>query len=104
VALRPGMVTSDEPGLYLSGRYGIRCENLVLTTDAGDTEHGRFLKFKVLSLFPFDRSLLDLDIITDDELQWLNEYHREVWSQLASHLRGSDLAWLEDACAPISKA
>ena len=103
VALRPGMVTSDEPGLYLSDRYGIRCENLVLTVGAGDTEHGRFLKFEVLSLFPFDRNLLDFSILTDDEIMWLNDYHRKVWSELADYLQGAPLRWLEQACAPISR-
>lgn len=103
VALRPGMVTSDEPGLYLSDRYGIRCENLVLTVGAGDTEHGRFLKFEVLSLFPFDRNLLDFSILTDDEIMWLNDYHRKVWSELADYLQGAPLQWLEQACAPISR-
>lgn len=103
VALRPGMVTSDEPGLYLSDRYGIRCENLVLTVGAGDTEHGRFLKFEVLSLFPFDRTLLDLSILTDAEIMWLNDYHRKVWSELADYLQGRPLQWLEQACAPISR-
>ena len=101
VALRPGMVTSDEPGLYLAGRYGIRCENLVLTTDAADTEHGRFLKFEVLSLFPFDRTLLDMSILTDSEMDWLDDYHDKVLATLAPLLHGDALRWLEEACAPI---
>ena len=103
VALRPGMVTSDEPGLYLAGRYGIRCENLVLTTEAADTEHGRFLKFEVLSLFPFDRTLLDMSILTDTEIAWLDDYHRKVLSTLSPFLRGDSLHWLESACAPICR-
>lgn len=103
VALRPGMVTSDEPGLYLSDRYGIRCENLVLTIDAGTSEFGRFLKFSVLSLFPFDRTLLDFSILTDGEISWLNTYHRKVWAELADYVQGAARQWLEDACAPISR-
>lgn len=103
VALRPGMVTSDEPGLYLSDRYGIRCENLVLTIDAGTSEFGRFLTFSVLSLFPFDRTLLDFSILTDGEISWLNTYHRKVWAELADYLQGPARQWLEEACAPISR-
>lgn len=99
--LLPGMITSNEPGLYLSDRYGIRCENLVLTVNAMSTEFGDFYKFEALTLCPFDRDLFDLSIMTEDEIRWVNEYHSQVMSALAPHLDGDVLDWLRDATRPL---
>lgn len=93
----PGMITSNEPGLYLSDRYGIRCENLVLTVDAMETEFGRFFKFEELTLCPFDRSLFDTSIMTPDEIAWVNDYHARVREALAPFLEGDDLKFLIDS-------
>ena len=92
--LKPGMITSDEPGLYRSGEYGIRCENLILTVPAMTTEFGRFLKFEVLTLFPFDLRLFDTDIMTDDEINWVNSYHAKVRERLLPFLNAEEQKWL----------
>lgn len=99
--LMPGMVTSDEPGLYRAGQYGIRCENLVLTVPAMETEFGRFLKFETLTLFPFDRKLFDLSIMTPDEIRWVDEYHDRVRRELSPLLSDTENAWLADRTRPL---
>lgn len=92
--LTPGMITSNEPGLYRAGVHGIRCENLVLTVPAFDTEFGRFYKFETLTLFPFDTRLLATEMMTEDELTWINRYHAHVYDTLAPALDESARAWL----------
>ena len=99
--LMPGMVTSDEPGLYRAGQYGIRCENLVLIVPAMETEFGRFLKFETLTLFPFDRKLFDLSIMTPDEIRWVDEYHDRVRRELSPLLSDTENAWLADRTRPL---
>lgn len=92
--LTPGMITSNEPGLYRAGVHGIRCENLVLTVPAFDTEFGRFYKFETLTLFPFDTRLLATEMMTEDELTWINRYHAHVYDTLAPALDEPARAWL----------
>ncbi|MDE5720893.1 MAG: M24 family metallopeptidase, partial [Paramuribaculum sp.] len=99
--LRPGMITSDEPGLYREGEYGIRCENLVLTVPAMTTEFGRFLKFETLTLFPFDRKLFDLSIMTPEEIRWVDEYHAKVRRELAQLLSAEENEWLTAQTQPL---
>lgn len=99
--LTPGMITSNEPGLYRENIHGIRCENLVLTVDAMTTEFGKFYKFETLTLCPFDRSLFDTSIMTNSEIEWLNEYHELVRKSLSPDLEGADLEWLEKNTAPL---
>ena len=99
--LMPGMITSNEPGLYLDGRYGIRCENLVLTVPAMETEFGRFFRFETLTLCPFDRTLFDLAIMTPDEIAWVNEYHARVYTELSHLVDGAALEWLRQATLPL---
>ena len=94
--LTPGMITSNEPGLYREGVHGIRCENLVLTVDAMTTEFGRFYKFETLTLCPFDRALFDTSLMSAQEIEWVNAYHARVREALAPDLSGEALAWLED--------
>ncbi|MDE7109390.1 MAG: aminopeptidase P family protein, partial [Muribaculaceae bacterium] len=94
--LQPGMVTSNEPGLYLEGKYGIRCENLVATVPWEETEFGKFLEFRTMTLFPFDLTLFDPSIMTDDEISWLNAYHEEVRNRLTPLLSADEAAWLAD--------
>ncbi|WP_290453542.1 aminopeptidase P family protein [uncultured Muribaculum sp.] len=101
--LRPGMLTSNEPGLYVTGQYGIRCENLVLTTDAFETEFGRFLKFQTVTLFPFDIRLFDTAIMTDAEIEWVNNYHLRVRESLTPLLSADEAAWLAEATQPLTK-
>ncbi len=92
--LTPGMITSNEPGLYREGQYGIRCENLVLTTEAFTTEFGRFYRFETLTLFPFDLSLFDVNLMTDAEIDWVNAYHATVCQRLLPVLDAEAQAWL----------
>jgi Xaa-Pro aminopeptidase len=106
VALAPGMILSNEPGYYLPGSYGIRLETLVMVGPAQFSEsHRKFLQFETLTLAPFDRAMIDPDILTPDEKNWLNQYHHRVCAVLSPLLTGGEdadaLAWLEAATAPI---
>lgn len=103
VALRPGMLTSNEPGLYRADIHGIRCENLVLTVDAFTTEFGRFYRFEPMTLFPWDLSLFDTAIMTDEEINWVNGYHQEVYRRLAPRLNDTQKAWLADKTRELKK-
>lgn len=100
--LTPGMLTSNEPGVYLAGRYGIRCENLIVTVEKTETEFGRFYAFDTVTLCPFDRLLFDTSIMTPDEIAWVNNYHATVYRELSPLLTSAEAAWLRSACAPIS--
>lgn len=99
--LVPGMITSNEPGLYREGVHGIRCENLVLTVPAMTTGFGQFLRFETLTLCPFDLRLFDTALMTDDEIAWLNTYHARVREALSDGLAPDDLRWLEENTAPL---
>lgn len=99
--LVPGMITSNEPGLYRSGIHGIRCENLVLTVPAFKTEFGQFYRFETLTLFPFDRSLFDTSIMTPAEIEWVNGYHAEVRSRLTPLLIPAQAEWLRSKTEAI---
>ena len=92
---RPGMLTSNEPGLYRTDVHGIRCENLVLCVEAMQTEFGKFYGFETVTLFPFDLRLFDTSIMTDCEIEWVNAYHRTVRDQLMPLLDDRQKAWLE---------
>ncbi len=101
--LTPGMITSNEPGLYREGIHGIRCENLVLTINAMTTEFGNFYKFETLTLCPFDLSLFDTSIMTIEEIEWINNYHSTVHKALAPYLEGKPLQWLIDNTQSLKK-
>lgn len=94
--LEPGMLQSDEPGLYLADRYGIRCENLILCVPDTVTEFGQFLKFEPLTLFPFDLRLFQTEIMTAEEIKWVNDYHARVREALTPLLSPEEGAWLAD--------
>jgi Xaa-Pro aminopeptidase len=102
VALRPGMIVSNEPGYYRDGAFGIRCENLVAVREAenlaGETP---MLEFETLTLVPFDRRLLDADLLAPAERRWLDDYHRRVASEVGPLLEAPERAWLERAAAPL---
>lgn len=93
---RPGMLTSNEPGLYRSGVHGIRCENLVLCVEKMTTEFGRFFGFETVTLFPFDLSLFDTSIMTDEEIDWVNNYHIQVRETLLPGLDHEAAEWLKN--------
>ena len=101
--LTPGMITSNEPGVYREGIHGIRCENLVLTVPAFTTEFGRFLKFETLTLFPFDRNLFDLSMMTPAEIRWVNDYHATVYARLSPLLTPQEQQWLRAKTLPLEK-
>lgn len=103
VALRPGMLTSNEPGLYRAGVHGIRCENLVLTADAFTTEFGRFYRFEPMTLFPWDLSLFETSIMTQEEINWVNGYHKEVFKRLSPRLDETQREWLRDKTRELKK-
>ena len=101
--LEPGMVTSNEPGLYLEGKYGIRTENLIAVEKYMTTDFGPFFRFETLTMFPYDKNLLDLSILTQPEIDWINNYHKTVYARLAPHLSDEEKKWLEEKTSPITK-
>ena len=104
VALEPGMICSNEPGFYREGKYGIRIENLVLVTRAAKIKGGDRLMmgFETLTLAPIDARLIETDMLSGDELAWLNAYHERVRESLSPELEAPDRAWLEQATAELS--
>ncbi|MFW5684018.1 MAG: aminopeptidase P family protein [Spirochaetota bacterium] len=101
VALEPGMIISNEPGLYRTDQYGIRIENLVVVAEDEASEFGPFLRFDTVTLCPIDRALIERSMLTEAEIAWLNEYHRRVRERLLGHFDGEVASWLEGACAPL---
>ena len=100
VPLEPGMIISNEPGYYKQDAYGIRIENLVLVTQSSVGE-GRFLEFETLTLCPIDLRLIETGLLTPDERDWLNAYHRRVWREIGPAVKGAVKAWLREATRPI---
>jgi len=101
MAMEEGMITSNEPGLYRPGKWGIRIENLVACRKAGESEFGSFLKFETLTLCPIDTRCVLTDMLDDGERGWLNDYHREVRERLSPHVDGDGLDWLIRRTEPI---
>ena len=102
-ALEPGMIFSDEPGLYLAGKFGVRLENLLLVREAETNAYGRFLSLEPLTLAPFDHDTIDPSLLSDRELAQLNAYHARVYEALAPHLDAETRAWLRGVTAPLGK-
>ena len=94
--LQIGMVTSNEPGLYRAGKYGIRIENLIVTQHETTTEFGNFYSFKTLTLCPIDTTPIVKEMLTDKEITWFNEYHKFVYDRLASLLNEEEKQWLKE--------
>ncbi len=99
--LEPGMITSNEPGLYREGMHGIRHENLILVRPVGDNEFGSFLGFETLTLCHFDTSCLEVSLLTADEREWLNAYNQRVYDTLAPRLPAEVSAWLREKTMPV---
>ena len=99
--LRAGMTLTDEPGLYLAGKFGVRIENTVLLSDYMKTEFGKFLQIEPLTLCPIDTAPIDLTKLMPEELAWLNEYHAKVYAELAPYLDEEEKKWLENATKTI---
>lgn len=103
VALEPGMVTSNEPGLYKEGEYGIRTENILLVVEGPKTEaFGDFLEFETLTLFPYDTRLIDMSMLTAEEVQQINDYHAMVLERLTPYLNENETEWLAQKCKALS--
>jgi Xaa-Pro aminopeptidase len=115
--LRKGMVVSNEPGYYEDGNFGIRIENLLEIRHvkeelnqqeeheqtAAASNEKKFLKFAHLTMIPIQKSLIDINLMTDNELDWLDAYHAEVWEKVSPRLTGAELQWLEMSCAKIDR-
>jgi Xaa-Pro aminopeptidase len=101
--LAEGMILSNEPGFYLPGAYGIRLENLLLVQPASISATKRFFRFETLTWAPFDRLLIEPDLLTHVERDWLDAYHARVLEQVGPHLPKDARAWLEGACAKLER-
>ncbi len=96
VTLREGMVMSNEPGIYRTGKYGARTENLVVIKECCETEFGKFYQFETLTLCPIDTTPIDIEMLSKEEIDWLNEYHQTVFNSLSPYLNEEEKAWLKE--------
>lgn len=101
--LRAGMTVTDEPGLYLSGKFGVRIENTLLIKGYQTTEFGKFLQMESLTLCPIDLTPVDFSMLQPEEIEWLDTYHRDVFEKLSPYLEGEDLEWLREATRPVDR-
>jgi Xaa-Pro aminopeptidase len=101
VGLQPGMVVSNEPGVYRTNEYGIRTENIMVAREEGETEFGSFLSFETLTLCYIDTRLVALPMLSAREHLWLNKYHQQVWELLSPHLTEEEQAWLKEKTKEI---
>ena len=95
------MTVTDEPGIYLAGKFGCRTENTLLIVPYMETEFGKFLQFESLTLCPIDKAPIAVEMLTDEEIEWLNGYHQRVFDALAPHLAPDEVDWLREATAPV---
>ena len=101
--LRAGMTVTDEPGLYLKGKFGVRIENTLLIKDFVETTFGKFLQMESLTFCPIDTAPIDVDMLLPEEVEWLNAYHREVFEKLSPYLVDEEVGWLAEATKPLVK-
>ena len=99
--LQPGMIVTDEPGIYKAGSHGIRIENTLMIVPAQETCFGRFFKFEALTLCPIQKEAICLEMMNDEEKEWLNNYHAEVFNRLSPLLDKEHCEWLKQQCEPI---
>ena len=99
--LQPGMFMSNEPGVYRTNQYGIRIENLIHVIPAKESEFGKFLQFETITMFPIDKDLVDLELMSKDEMEWLNNYHIKVYDTVSPKLNEEEREWLSNKCAPV---
>ena len=95
------MITSDEPGLYLEGKFGVRTESELLCLKGEKNEYGQFMYFENLTCVPIDLDAVDASKLNETERSWLNEYHAKVYETMAPRLDEADRAWLKNATRPI---
>lgn len=91
------MILSNEPGLYMAGKFGIRHENLVLVRMGEKNDFGQFMYLEPLTMVPFDREAVDVSLMSGEELRLLNSYHQKVYETLSPYFEGEELAWLKEA-------
>ncbi len=96
-----GMTITDEPGIYLPGKFGSRTENTLLIVPYMETEFGKFLQFEPLTLCPIDKAPINTEMMTTEEIQWLNDYHKMVFDRLSPHLSAEEVVWLKEATSPL---
>ena len=101
--LHAGMTVTDEPGIYVQGEFGVRIENTLVIQPYRETQFGAFLQFETLTLCPIDTAPILVDMMSPEELQWLNDYHKRVFDTLSPLLDEADSAWLAQACKPLER-
>ena len=101
VVLQPGMLTSNEPGVYKAGSHGIRTENLILTVKAGEGMYGDYLQLETITLCPICKEGIIKGLLTTDEIDWLNTYHQKVYDLLSERLNEEERTWLKEACLSL---
>lgn len=99
--LEEGMITSNEPGVYVEGEFGIRHENEMVVVKGNKNFYGQFMHFETLTFVPFDRKGLDKSLLSEDELAWLNDYHASVYEKISPFLTNEEAEWLKEACRPL---
>ena len=101
--LVPGMTVTNEPGIYKAGRHGIRTENTMLIVPAQETEFGTYYKFEPLTLCPIDKEAIRTEMLSDEEINWFNEYHEMVYKRLSPRLNKEECDWLKEATSPLKR-
>ncbi len=99
--LEEGMITSNEPGVYVEGEFGIRHENEMVVVKGNKNFYGQFMHFETLTFVPFDRKGIDKSLLSEDELTWLNDYHASVYEKISPFLTNEEAEWLKEACRPL---
>ncbi|MDO4466803.1 MAG: aminopeptidase P family protein [Bacillota bacterium] len=99
--LEYGMIQSDEPGVYVEGKFGIRHENELIVKKGVKNYYGQFMHFEVLTFVPFDKKGIDTSLMTKDEIEWLNDYHKEVFEKISPFMNEDEKVWLKDVCSPL---
>ena len=96
-----GMTVTDEPGIYVTGKFGVRIENTLLAVPYMSTDFGNFIQFETLTLCPIDKTPILNDMLSDDERDWLNDYHACVYDKLSPYLSDTEKEWLRNATLPV---
>ncbi|MGL6219525.1 MAG: M24B family metallopeptidase, partial [Lacrimispora sphenoides] len=94
--LEEGMITSDEPGVYIEGSHGVRTENLIVSKKAEENEYGQFMEFEFLTMVPIDLEAIDQSIMTEHDVKLLNDYHKSVYEALSPYVTGEEALWLKE--------